>query len=383
MTESAVVALIEPMNLPASPERDAASARNIGSLAAQLVSITPATRDALNEWLTHRVAPEFRIGDALYQVSWLGSVDVHWHVTIELAVGGYHAVAALDGLAAADPLLVGEPFVLAPKQLRDLAIHRLVARALTGSPQALSQALEVRAIHWGSQTLPDWPCRLAFCASRRPEDVQILGMLLFESADALKWLHRTLPIDKSSARARLALRVPLRLVAGRSTVSPGDLAGLQRGDVVWIESGDLARDGIGIELQAPLARRAWRCRVRRGALRIVAALDAPETTALGQSASIQTTQRGGGFMSAERSQLEAPVIFDLGELNLRIQELEQLQPGQIIELPQDVATATVALRVAGRRLAEGTLIAVGRRLGVRIERTYVAGPHSGPHGASD
>src|SRR5262245_40597976 len=205
-----MVALIEPMN---PPEPD------IGSLAEQLVNIAPATRDAINEWLSNRVAPELRIDGTHYQVSWLGHVDAHWHVAIELAVGGYRAVVAFDGLAIVDPLLVGEPFILMPQQLRDLTVHRLIARALSGSSPALSQALEVRSIHWTPQTLPDWPCRLAFRAIRRPENVQMLGMLLFEHPTALQWLHRTLPIDKSSARARLALRVPLRLVAGQSIVA--------------------------------------------------------------------------------------------------------------------------------------------------------------------
>ena len=71
-------------------------------------------------------------------------------------------------------------------------------------------------------------------------------------------------------------------------------------------------------------------------------------------------------MDAQRWQLDVPVTFDLGELHLKIADLERLQPGHILELQQDVATATVALRLAGRRVAEGTLIAVGKRLGVRI-----------------
>jgi flagellar motor switch/type III secretory pathway protein FliN len=76
-------------------------------------------------------------------------------------------------------------------------------------------------------------------------------------------------------------------------------------------------------------------------------------------------------MSAERLPLETPVTFDLGEINMKVQDLERLQPGQIVDLPQDITATTVALRVAGRRVAEGTLVAVGRRLGVRISRICI------------
>ena len=81
-------------------------------------------------------------------------------------------------------------------------------------------------------------------------------------------------------------------------------------------------------------------------------------------------------MDAQRWQMEVPVTFDLGELHLQVADLERLQPGHIIELPQDVSTATVSLRVADRCIAEGTLIAVGKRLGVRIG-TVIAQPAAG------
>jgi type III secretion system YscQ/HrcQ family protein len=310
----------------------------------------------------------FRMGDVEYELSWLAPANLRWHVLIEFACGPYKAALALDGLAAADPRLVGEPFELMPPPLRNLAIHGLMAHALSNAPPSVTQALDIRAVHWEPDSTPDWQCQLSFSLTRRPEGTRMLGLLLFETAAALQWLHQSLPVDATSGRTRLTLHLPLRLILGRSSVVSDALVALAPGDVVWVETARMTRDGVAIELLAPLARRAWLCRAHRSELRIVRADDAEIWTMDAPGGAQRTQATGGRFMSAERAMLETPVTFDLGELNMKVQELERLQPGQIIELPQDVATATIALRVGGRRIAEGTLIAVGRRLGVRISR---------------
>lgn len=71
-------------------------------------------------------------------------------------------------------------------------------------------------------------------------------------------------------------------------------------------------------------------------------------------------------MDAQRWQLDVPVTFDLGELHLKTADLELLQPGHLIELEQDVASVSIGLRVGGRMVARGTLVAIGKRLGVRV-----------------
>lgn len=342
-----------------------------------LFTIDAATRDALNEWLTRRGAPVFHICADEFELNWLDSAAAHWHVAAEVGAGMHRAVVALDSFAALDPLLVGEPFTLMPAPLRDLAVHRLVARALTRVP-ALANALELRALHWNVEQLPDWPCRLPFVLRRRSEGTQSTGCLLFENWLGLKWLHGLLPIDAQSTRARLSLRVPLRLSLGHSSIAAHSLQDLRPGDVVWIESGSIARDGIAVELHASAGRCLWRGRAQRHSLRIVTAEDlridtATSSTLQPEYSSALHASTGAQPMDSQRWQLDVPVTFDLGELHLKIVDLERLQPGHIVELQQDVATATVALRLAGRRIAEGTLIAVGKRLGVRIGT--ITAPH--------
>ena len=358
----------EPLNAPV----------NVRSLESALATIDPHTRDILNEWLSRRCAPTFQLGAEEFEIRWLQSAGEQWHVLIELGAGNFRALLALDGFAALDPLLVGEPFTLMPSALRGLAVQRFVARILSYAPLALANALEVRAILWEGRGLPDWRCRLPFLLRRR-DGTQLTGTLMFESAAALKWLDGVLPVDRTSNAKRLQLAAPLRLALGESKVSSAALQSLNSGDVMWIESASITREGVAIDMTAPSARSTWRCRARRESLRIVSAVEMKAPAKPKSSAPLQASATSGAgvfSMDAQRWQLEVPVTFDLGELQLQVADLERLQPGHIIELPQDVSTATISIRVADRCIAEGTLIAVGKRLGVRIG-TVIAQPAAG------
>lgn len=68
---------------------------------------------------------------------------------------------------------------------------------------------------------------------------------------------------------------------------------------------------------------------------------------------------------------EVPVTFDLGELALPLTQIERLQPGALLQLPQDVSDATIQLRVGDSLVAQGVLVAIGKRIGVRITRVYL------------
>jgi type III secretion protein Q len=254
-------------------------------------------------------------------------------------------------------------------------VQRFAAKILANAPSALTNALELRAIHWEVRRLPDWRCQLPFALRRLRDGTQSLGALLFEDASALKWLHEVLPVDRRSAEVRLNLPAPLRLSLGHSTVASAALQALEPGDVVWIESAKITRKGVAIELTAPAARCSWRANAWRDSLHITSTAQFQATPPTTNSTPLQPFA-GERNMDAKRWQLEVPVSFDLGELQLNTADLERLQPGNVIELQQDVATAVVSLRVGGRCIAEGTLIAIGKRLGVRVG-TVIAQPEVG------
>lgn len=340
-------------------------------LASVLPSLHPSARDALNHWLRRRMSPVFWASGSEYEINWSAAAQPLWHVVVELTAGAHRAWLALDGFAAIDPLMVGEPLTLMPAPLRQLAVQRVIARLLGNAPKALAATADVRAIHWNAPLTDAAACRLFFTIVRRGDRVQSTGALLFETATALEWFDQILPVDETSRGARANVRVPLHVQLGRSKLPMTELSELRVADVVWIETASITRDGVAIELSTAENDCIWKGRARHHQLRLVEAGAPTDVTAKESArATVAANTKGVQVMSTERWRLDVPVTFELGTLSMKVDAMEQLQPGQIIDLPQDVATATVTLRVAGTRVAEGALIVVGKRLGVRIGRMF-------------
>ena len=82
--------------------------------------------------------------------------------------------------------------------------------------------------------------------------------------------------------------------------------------------------------------------------------------------------------------LELPVVFEIGRLHLRLDELAALLPGHTLALGGETPSPVVDIRVAGQLLAQGRLVDVGGMPGVQITRMHAAGQDSAaPQGAGD
>lgn len=66
--------------------------------------------------------------------------------------------------------------------------------------------------------------------------------------------------------------------------------------------------------------------------------------------------------------IELPVHVELLSVNLRVGQLDSLQPGYVLDLPLPLADAEVRLVSYGQTLGFGKLVAVGENLGVQIHR---------------
>ena len=75
---------------------------------------------------------------------------------------------------------------------------------------------------------------------------------------------------------------------------------------------------------------------------------------------------------ASLQELQLPVAFEMDTARISLAELAGMQPGYVVELDVPVAQATVRLVCHGQVVGHGQLVAVGERLGVRIERMGVA-----------
>lgn len=320
-------------------------------------NIEPAARDAINTWLDARGEARFRVGEHEFELQWTEPSFAAMCFGVELAFGPHRLLMALDGFTAANALLVADPFELMPAPLRDLVVQHVLARFIALLPASIADAADVRAVHWDHAALPDWNCVLGFTLRRLPEGQESQGIIATDSPASLLWLHEKLPtLPRSPTRANLP--APLSIVLGRTGVDLRALRDLEQGDVIWIETARPTREGLSAQLRTANGSHAWACRIRHQSLHILATQP--------HGLDVASADRKEVTMNTERSTLEIPVTFDLGELQVPVQELERMQPGRLFELPMDAVDATVSLRVAGRIIAEGTLVTVGKRIGVRI-----------------
>ncbi|MBM0106893.1 type III secretion system cytoplasmic ring protein SctQ [Steroidobacter sp. S1-65] len=334
-------------------------------------TIDPAVLPAI-ERLLHRHGPAtFKIGDQELNFSWANAQPGEHAITVTLASGAHSLQIELDNLGAIDPLMIGEPFELLPPALRSLVVRKTVASLLTSTPRVLAESLQVTDIQWKAALRTDWPIKLGFRLQRGDDGCVTHGRLSVPSAATLAWLDEQLPAQSKAQRANLhLLPIPIRLVLGQTGLTTSAMRKLEAGDIVWVQSARHTRAGINIDcrignLSAALAM----VRHRQLQIRNVQAL----TMKLQPQATATATPPKPVAIDSERTArtLEVPVTFDAGELNVPLWQLERLQPGAVLELPQDIGDSTIQLRVGNSLIAHGALVAIGQRLGVRITHVYL------------
>ena len=334
----------------------------------EMPDVEPAARDAINAWLNSRARSRFSIDAREFELEWTEPSYARMRFGMQLQFGPHAILLALDGFAAVDPLLIGEPFELMPIPLRELAVQRTLGRFLAALPAQIADAADVRSTHWSGDTLPAWQCMVGFTLRRLPQGLESQGIVAAAEPEGLQWLHARLPVAaKATTSVAADLPVPLRIDIGRTLVDTPSLRDLDQGDVVWIQTASASRAGLMAQLsaRAETAGSQWTCRLKHNSLQIVAGQ--PRNREVPQAHWRQT-------MNGDEPRLEIPVSFDLGELRVPVRELEQLQPGRLFDLPQAVGESTVYLRASGELIAEGQLVTIGKRIGVRIARVRMQRP---------
>ena len=85
--------------------------------------------------------------------------------------------------------------------------------------------------------------------------------------------------------------------------------------------------------------------------------DTPPVTAGGASAPV----------ADPLAQLPVRIDFTLGEIELPLAKLSQLEPGYVFHLVDNLDTARIGISANGRRVGNGRIVAVGDTLGVQLE----------------
>jgi type III secretion system YscQ/HrcQ family protein len=350
-----------------------------GNLSPYLPHIDPASRTSVNAWLASRDHVRFRVDSREFELTWTEPVPDTMQLGLLLTFGGRQVLLALDGFAAVDPLLVGDPFASVPVSLRDFVVARVLAQFLALLPSSLADAADLRAVHWSPAAFPRRDCVVGFTLTRTPERTQSRGILAADSAATLDWLGSQLPTpDREATNSLSALPTMMPVYLGSTLLSPAAIRDLEPGDVAWIETGRHRRDGIAVTLISSTGIPQWHGRIRRGGLIVTERCPTGTTLILAASPAVLGVAGAEGrrvdpshtflgeSMNDARAALEIPVTFDLGQLTVPLRDLERLQPGHLFDLPCEIANATVNLRVSGTLVAEGTLVVIGKRLGIRI-----------------
>ena len=331
-----------------------------------LEQFEPDVSRLMNAWLAVRQCSEWTVAGRRLRIQW-GSVPSHasFAVAIECALAGQAVLVKLDGLAGIDPRLVGEPFSRLPVSMRNLVIERVAADFFAALPQGFMHDADIRAVHW---TMPDsaaWPCAIGFAATRE-DGTQTRGMLAAGALQTLEWLHQAMPQGAPAPLVpRDDLPVAVRLRVGRTVLATSTIRSLGAGDVVWIdEGGAISRHGVALVVIAGNSgQRAWSARLKQRTV----TLQAPYSGILLGNRGEHST------MHKDHTDIEVPVVFEMGQMVLPLAEIERLHADQTFELEQDASLATVTLSVFGSVVAQGKLVTIGRKLGVRIVRVAGSG----------
>jgi type III secretion system YscQ/HrcQ family protein len=330
--------------------------------------IGTAWRDAINEWVLARPDGTFTAGGREFVLTWESpSTRPTTRVHVAFECMGNRWVIGLDNLAAFDPRLVGEPFASLPQFLRSLTLKTLMSELIVSLPTALSRNLDTESVVWGAPTWDRHWQELPFSLCNTAQQSVSRGVLIVASPDSLRWLNSRLPLPESSARrARsMALRLDATVSLGLVWLHAADVQQLETGDLIWLETGQITRSGLKVSLEIAAGQHST---IYPGFLRQrVLTLVGNESTPVGQAMQNATTRPlERQNMPIETGHLQLPVTFDLGELTLSVAEIERLGPNYTFELPYEASDAVINVRVHGDVIARGTLVVVGRRLGVRL-----------------
>lgn len=161
-----------------------------------------------------------------------------------------------------------------------------------------------------------------------------------------------------------ALRLPARLTLFNRPVRWPRLRALRPGDVVLSGLDVMAGSnwqasisfGIGVIMRAPVEVNAEHARARMSAP--LQMMDA------GAAEARHTALSDLGAMA----DLQLPVAFEVDTARVSLAELAALAPGSVIELDASLSEAVVRLVCNGQTVGTGQLVAIGKQLGVRIER---------------
>lgn len=341
--------------------------------------IQPGWRSRLNRWVLSYPRLQFRLGDRDLVLTWIAPRVIQLPLAIHLRCAGHDFRMRISGLDVVDPRLVGEPFAGMPRSLKTLVVERVIAELAVILPADIANTLDVIGISWHGEEMGGERGRngisgvpeVAFELHNRSLHSFSSGCFEFSDPGAMDWIMERFSRVPGRNIDGVDLRVRASLTLGSSTVAMEDIRKLESGGFVWICTGNIHAKGISARMVLDGDPTEYSLLVKQ---RRVTVLEPGNIAGVrleeGESPSASNIKDHA--MNPDTSKLQLKLQFDLGEVMLSVGEIERLGPGYVFELPQEVADTEVLIKVHGQCIAIGEIMAVGRRLGVRITRLVAA-----------
>jgi len=263
-----------------------------------------------------------------------------------------------------------------PEIFRTLTVEKLLAEIMESLPADIARNLDVPAIGWGKIAWPASWHKLPLLLRNRDQRTISSGVFAVETPDGLSWLSQNLPAQpgekKLLDRSLLQCRLPLNM--GETALAIREIKQLEAGDLIWIETAKITRQGLRVCLELPASENAHSRIVCHGFVKqrnlILCGTSTAKTNF--KKSALPLATKTENTMETDIGNIELPLTFDLGEIALPLTEIERLSEHQILELGGEAATMRVNVRVHGTCIAQGRLMLVGRRLAVRLEKVGMA-----------
>ncbi|MGN6703059.1 MAG: type III secretion system cytoplasmic ring protein SctQ [Burkholderiaceae bacterium] len=254
----------------------------------------------------------------------------------------------LDGMPPAFHVALLDDLLATPRQ----ALERLLDRKVEISALTESYAAQ------------EGDYEIAFTLEIGRPAARLLGVLAGSPAFFAACVTAPLATAARIAARAPSAAVPLRcdLLAGRMTLSVEEWRSLRPGDVLLAErtAGSATRPGYGLVVGG--VRLAMWNATRSGEQMMVednaGAATMPQDETPGDDSPPESVTDIGA--------LPVRLEFFAGAATMRLDRLAALRPGHVFEMPDALRDGAVDIRVHGRVVGKGEMVAVGDRLGIRL-----------------
>jgi type III secretion protein Q len=298
-------------------------------------------------------------------------------VELQIRLGDVEVVVGLESLAifgtAADVAKSAVPAGLRAAFLNGLAVE--VWQELEALTRRAITVLDVRL---DPPAEPGLEC-LGFEVGRDPEGPVARGFLRLVASDSgshadlrqVLWDLSEREMPTSALPTKLALR--WAAVAGSTTLTAGELRGLEEHDIVLIDDARAAPNALNCWLGAgPTRRRAGHLLLGRGGKLQMVQWGSSGDTHMGVDADAVLPKQ------AEFADVPVKLRFELAQWNATLAEVSGLAPGALLDLGHAVDEHAVSVWVEERCVGKGRLVAIGERLGVRLISVFGNPAADGP-----